>query len=599
MTKDYKRLGAGVVAPWIFALLAGALLGAPQALRAQTPTRSTPARQRTLHKPATPPGADQPKFKGIFEPVNYNQDLNLNDVFFVSDDEGWVSGEHGTILHTTDGGKTWTAQLGGDPQGTELGIIDLRFLDARHGWAVQGVRYQDPPLLRTVDGQNWQRVGHVAAGEGYSDYIFISPTTGFVIEGNIIRRTLDAGSTWKDVFKCSARVEVSGLTREMNCGLGAIAFPTPTVGYVIGEMSSRHLVVCKTQDGGNTWQVALTPNVFDTDLPRSDAVHHGVYPFFKDANTGVVAFWIVNSGKVLFTTDGGQNWQTLPSSLMAPIRFADPEVGWSFLGDQWSYTTNGGRRWSSRTLRFPAGATAYSLPSRRRGYFVGGSGMIYRYRVVPVTYQAVAHSIDAPAMPGFDSPVFGEVATLNDVVAKLRAKLPAVAALPSQAAIQSGAQPAGQIAAQPIGQTSVQTSAQAAAFQQDTNTPSSIGAGAAAAGAPGGFQQDASGGPVPGGYMDSCCGPLIQQLETTTNSFATNVPTFSQRFRNLNLIFEGLNFLNSIVNQTNTLKQSVRALRQAKNPQAASAALTTVQTQVNGISSSGGFVQDVSTPLQP
>ena len=98
---------------------------------------------------------------------------------------------------------------------------------------------------------------------------------------------------------------------------------------------------------------------------------------------------------------------------------------------------------------------------------------------------------------------------------------------------------------------------------------------------------------------DTCCGSLVQQLDTTANAFATDVPAFSQRFRNLNLILQGLNFLNSVANQANTLKQSIRALRQASNPQAAAAALNTVSTQVNGISSSGGFVQDVSTPPQP
>ena len=45
----------------------------------------------------------QPKFKAIWEPVNYKQDLTLTGVFFVSDEEGWVTGEHGTILHTKDG----------------------------------------------------------------------------------------------------------------------------------------------------------------------------------------------------------------------------------------------------------------------------------------------------------------------------------------------------------------------------------------------------------------------------------------------------------------------------------------------------------------
>ncbi len=90
----------------------------------------------------------------------------------------------------------------------------------------------------------------------------------------------------------------------------------------------------------------------------------------------------------------------------------------------------------------------------------------------------------------------------------------------------------------------------------------------------------------------------MQQLETTGNTFATDAPAFSQRFRNLNLIFQGLDFLNGVVNQANTLKQSIRALREAKNGPAAAAALNTVSTQVNGISSSGGFMQDTSTPPQ-
>src|SRR2546425_2807872 len=111
-----KQSGRGVAYQWVFVALAGAMLCVPLFLRAQTPTRRTPGRQRTLPRPGAPTGTEQPKFKGIFEPVNYNQDLKLFATFFVTADEGWVSGEKGTILHTSDGGRTWQAQLGGDPQ---------------------------------------------------------------------------------------------------------------------------------------------------------------------------------------------------------------------------------------------------------------------------------------------------------------------------------------------------------------------------------------------------------------------------------------------------------------------------------------------------
>jgi photosystem II stability/assembly factor-like uncharacterized protein len=75
------------------------------------------------------------KMKAIWEPVNYSEDLQLTDVYFTSPEEGWVTGAAGTILHTSDGGKTWIAQLGGDPKASDRPIRELRFIDATHGFA--------------------------------------------------------------------------------------------------------------------------------------------------------------------------------------------------------------------------------------------------------------------------------------------------------------------------------------------------------------------------------------------------------------------------------------------------------------------------------
>jgi photosystem II stability/assembly factor-like uncharacterized protein len=66
------------------------------------------------------------------------------------------------------------------------------------------------------------------------------------------------------------------------------------------------------------------------------------------------------------------------------IVFSGPEVGWSFYGKLMSYTTDGGRRWASREIAFPAEVNAFCLPTSQRGYVVGDHGMIYRYRIVPV-----------------------------------------------------------------------------------------------------------------------------------------------------------------------------------------------------------------------
>lgn len=97
---------------------------------AQRPPRKTPP--KTSAAPAT-----KPKFKAIWEMVNYKEDLNLTHVFFVNEKAGWVAGAAASIIHTSDGGDTWTAQLGGDPQSKETEIRNLRFADATHGWATQ------------------------------------------------------------------------------------------------------------------------------------------------------------------------------------------------------------------------------------------------------------------------------------------------------------------------------------------------------------------------------------------------------------------------------------------------------------------------------
>src|SRR5437016_12268955 len=106
----------------VFALLSLIL---PESLSGQT----RPAQRRSA-KPvvSSAPAGAQPKYKGIWEPVSYPEDLKLFDVFFTTADEGWVAGgadelSGGVILHTTDGGDHWEIQLG-DPQSSDAAFTE-------------------------------------------------------------------------------------------------------------------------------------------------------------------------------------------------------------------------------------------------------------------------------------------------------------------------------------------------------------------------------------------------------------------------------------------------------------------------------------------
>jgi photosystem II stability/assembly factor-like uncharacterized protein len=350
---------------------------------AQTPKSGTPAQKPTT---ATQK-ASQPKFKAIWEPVNYKEDLKLTNVRFVSEQEGWVTGEHGTILYTKNGGETWTPQLGGDPQSADATIDNPRFVNPTHGWATQNNK-----LLRTTDGQTWGEIGKLGDQYGiWVEYTFASDNVGLEIRGvGDIAQSQDSGKTWKPVLpQCAAKMEVQGLTRQVACTLKSMHFPSPMVGYAIGT-AARALFVEKTIDGGRTWQVFVTP-----DVASENSTSFRQEVFFTSVNAGFVT---MDDGKILATTDGGQNWHGLAGSAWGKIKFADPEVGWSFNYNKLTYTVNGGKTWSSRDLRFPANVVAFSLPSRQRGYVVGDHGMIYRYRVVPIDYTSKG-MIEAPMMP--------------------------------------------------------------------------------------------------------------------------------------------------------------------------------------------------------
>ncbi len=335
----------------------------------------TPQSRVSPTRPSTGPKNAQPKFKAIWEPVNYKEDVHLFDVYFVSKEEGWVSGAAGTILHTKDGGNSWTVELGGDPHAEGAELKRLFFADSTHGWAQAW-----NTLFRTTDGASWQQV----SGDIRGDAFFVSDLDGFRVYGKKIFATNDGGMNWKESFACHAKMEVQGLTQETDCDLWTLHFPTAMVGYAMGDKR----ITAKTEDGGETWNVLVGP-----EEPGDQRVYNA---FFLDVNTG----YEVRSG-LYRTTDGGQTWQGVIAHLAQgypKVKFSGREVGWSCLGGTWAYTVDGGKHWTSREVRFPAPVASFSLPTPDRGYVVGDHGMIYRYRVVPFDYTSKG-MLDAPMMP--------------------------------------------------------------------------------------------------------------------------------------------------------------------------------------------------------
>jgi photosystem II stability/assembly factor-like uncharacterized protein len=117
-------------------------------------------------------------------------DVNLYAISYGDPDHAWIAGEFGTIMASTDGGRTWTQQA----TPIESTLFGIRFSDARHGIAV-GL---DSVILRTDDGgATWTPEASPVTGRSLFD-VFVRGRQGWIVgdQGTVLR-TEDGGATWQ------------------------------------------------------------------------------------------------------------------------------------------------------------------------------------------------------------------------------------------------------------------------------------------------------------------------------------------------------------------------------------------------------------------
>ena len=454
--------------------------------------------------------------KGVWEPVSFTEDIDLTDVTFVTPDVGWVSGDKGTILHTKDGGKTWEAQLGGDPAAADPEIKRLRFFDERHGWAIKGKK-----LLATTDGESWEEIAPLP--ERMGDFVFVSPTDGFAAAGETqylhephnVFRTQDGGRTWKPGPTCEMKAMVDGLTKQLGCYLVRFHFPSRSVGYAIAEAtcmgSCGPPIMAKTEDGGETWRFFMGPGD-----PKVESL---VDMFFTGEQTG----FVTSSEKKLYATaDGGNTWKGVVATPGEYLRFADPVTGWSFGREHLAFSTNGGGRWSSRPHRFPAPVRGLSFPRRDRAFAVGDHGMIMRYRVLSPAEKTASGAVVAPAMSPYATPIEGQAAEVLGLLESV----------------------------QPVETGSV---AEGGAVRETVEV------------------EIEEGSPVSAGL--AIAPPKLKKIDLLLTALGTTVPSFLDQFSNLNLLAARLRSASDLPGRLSELRSALSAVKKANDKAAANAAL--------------------------
>ena len=266
---------------------------------------------------------------------------------FVDSEHGWAALDDGTILASSDGGRSWSTQAPGSfaNRDNNWGYADLSMADASHGCAVGSwvgfIGVVQPQVALTKTGQDW-----ITAR--------LSNWPGSFLTGVCM---VDERHVWA-------------------VGSSPADDPTP--------------LVLASDDGGETWQRQMN------GLPKDGSTLHAVS--FVDLQHG----WVVGDlGSVYVTADGGTTWWRQDSGVsvsLLGVRLRSDGVGWA-VGEQGAVlvTTNGGASWASASLESggkskasePGGKTNCSEPggksnailravaiAERKAWVVGDGGVI-------------------------------------------------------------------------------------------------------------------------------------------------------------------------------------------------------------------------------
>jgi photosystem II stability/assembly factor-like uncharacterized protein len=248
---------------------------------------------------------------------------DLVSVSFPTETDGWACGRYGTILHTSDGGTTWSPQS----SGTTFTLSAICFVDTKNGWAAGN----KGTIVHTSDGgETWEKQ-ESPVDYFHMDVAFVSPQKGFIAsERTHILATTDGGKTWEVRFEDEDYI------------LKSISFCDEQHGWTAGEFGHTY----HTGDGGESWEKQAGHYEMDWDtgfITGDDFLFDVVAVDPQEA-------WAVGIlGTVRRTTDGGATWEKVDTGAPKVQLYTIASNGQGFLviggkGVCWS-SEDGGRTW--------------------------------------------------------------------------------------------------------------------------------------------------------------------------------------------------------------------------------------------------------------
>ena len=232
--------------------------------------------QKETEKPkpevVKPPVKVEPKKRTIsfhFDIQHSGTKSSLRGISVVDSLTAWVSGAKGTVLHTTDGGKTWHSSF---IKGFET--LDYRDIEAFD---------ENTALIMSVD----------------------APAFFF--------KTTDGGKTWKRKY----------MNRDAKIFFDGLAFRDEENGIAFSDPIDGKFYIVETRDGGNSWHQISKMNIPAVQKNEGAFAASGT----AIAVSGKDYIWFGTGGgeraRIFYSEDGGENWRTAD----APVKSGNASSG--------------------------------------------------------------------------------------------------------------------------------------------------------------------------------------------------------------------------------------------------------------------------------
>ena len=276
----------------------------------------------------------------------------------------------------------WVAQ----ESGALANLSAVFFIDRERGWIVGS----NGTLLLTEDGgSKWRRV-MLGNQEPLRDVRFLNAQRGLVLgeyglfnrpnnppkERSFLLASIDGGLHWEDLRLARRKVKSDDPKDYQGDGLMRFVFADEQTGWACGETG----LILATKDGGQNWQTQISPTrklLYDvTAINQQQA-------------------WIVGtSGIVLRTMDGGQHWSEQVSNTMQTLRaahFIDAQHGWAVgVGGTIIATVNGGQRWHAQSSGVDDNLNSVFFTSANEGWAAGDHSTLLHTLNGGATWERIA-----------------------------------------------------------------------------------------------------------------------------------------------------------------------------------------------------------------